>query len=263
MTRRGSGRAAAGRARLATAMALALGAGCGAPGADGDEPVKVAEPLSAAAAPDRRDHTPNPNPGLFAVDSHPYGASMQEWADDWLRWEYSIPAATNPNIVAGVSYDQHQRGPVYFVPLGPNHDDAFSVPHHRALALMLSQIGNDYPCPDPNFKPAPGQSLFDFLSAGLTAINDGITVLEVSIDGVPVQDPGSYRFTSKRLFFFTGDPSLAANFDACVTGKPQPAVVDDLFLLLQPLARGRHVIKTHIENTDGGVFDRTRTITAE
>ena len=49
-------------------------------------------------------------------------------------------------IVAGADYDQHQAGPVYFVPDGPNHNDAFSLPRHKALAIMLSQVNNDFPC---------------------------------------------------------------------------------------------------------------------
>jgi hypothetical protein len=80
---------------------------------------------------------------------------------------------------------------------------------------------------------------------------------------VAIKDPLSYRFTSTRLFFFVGDKSLAANFDSCVTGSPQPAVADDLFILLKPLERGRHVVTTHIVNSDGNVFDRRRTITSE
>jgi hypothetical protein len=188
---------------------------------------------------------------------------MNEWAVNWMRWEYSIPAATNPQIVAGVDYDQHQLGPVYFVPLGPNHNDAFTVPRHEAMAVMLSQINSDYPCPDPTFKPAPGQSLFDFLSTGLTKINDSITVMEVTLDGKPIVDPLRYRFTSSRLSYFVGDTSLATSFDSCVTGSLQPAVVDDVFLLFKPLSRGQHVLTTHIVNAEGHVFDRTRTITTE
>ena len=246
---------------IATAMAMAIAmamswlSGCNGPAPATDDPVAVSESSL-------RDHG-SPNPQLFTVDSHPYGISMQEWAYNWLRWEYSIPAATNPTIVAGADYNQHQFGPVYFVPDGPNHNDAFTVPRHKAVAIMLSQIGNDFPCPDPAFKPAPGQSLFDFLSAGLTQVNDNITVLEVTLDGQPIVDPLRYRFTSSRLFYFVGDPSLAATFDSCVTGSLQPAVADDLFLLFKPLSRGQHVLTTHIENTDGKVFDRTRTITTE
>ena len=247
MTLNGVARAAASRARLSVVLAVAVGCGS-APG------------LSPRGA--DRNEKAEANPQVFAVDSNPYGTSMKEWAYNWMRWEYSIRAATNPMIVAGVDYDQNQFGPVWFVPLGPNHNDAFSVPHHKALGLMLSQVNVTYPCPDPSFHPAPGQSLFDFLSTGLTQVNDGITVLDVRLDGVPIQDALRYRFTSTKVFFFEGDKSLAASFDACVTGLPQPAVVDDLFLLFKPLSRGQHVLTTHIEN-NGHVFDRTRTITSE
>jgi len=259
MTMNGFGRAAGWCARWSLVLVMAVGCGSasGLPGeragADLDERTGADLSEEAAAA----------NPFVFRVDSEPYGISMKEWAYNWLRWEYSIPAATNPIIVPGADYDQHQVGPVYFVPDGPNHNDAFSVPRHKALAIMLSQIANDFPCPDPSFHPAPGQSLFDFLSAGLTQVNDGITVLDVALDGVPIQDPLRYRFTSTRVFFFVGDKSLAAGFDACVTGSLQPAVADDLFLLFKPLKRGQHVLTTHIENKDGNVFDRTRTITSE
>src|SRR5439155_19162401 len=180
MTQNRSWRSAAGRARLFSVMAMAVSgmAGCNGAVEAADDEVAVSELASA-------DHDA-PNPQLFGVSSHPYGLSMKEWAYNWLRWEYSIPAATNPAIVAGADYDQHQIGPVYFVPDGPNHNDAFTVPRHKSVAVMLSQIDNDYPCPDPTFKPAPGQSLFDFLSTGLTQVNDNVTVLEVTLDGVPI-----------------------------------------------------------------------------
>jgi hypothetical protein len=258
MTLTGPGRAAAGWARLSLVVAISVGCGSASdPGAQRGGVI-----LNGKAGPDLIESSVA-NPQVFAVDSAPYGTRMKEWAYNWMRWVYSIPAATNPILVAGADYDQHQIGPVFFVPTNPNHNDAFTVSRHKSLGVMLSQINNDFPCPDPSFHPAPGQSLFDFLSAGLTQVNDGITVLDVRLDGVPIHDPLRYRFTSTSVFFFVGDKSLSAIFDACVTGLPQPAVVDDLFLIFKPLSRGQHVLTTHIENIDGNVFDRTHTITSE
>lgn len=77
------------------------------------------------------------------------------------------------------SFD-YQLASLYFVPDRASHHDTFAVPRHKAVALMLSQVNNDYPCPNPAFHPAPGQSLFDFLSEGLTEINDNVTVLDVT-----------------------------------------------------------------------------------
>jgi len=136
MTMNGFGRAAGWCARWSLVLLMAVGCGSasglpgGKAGADLDERTGADLSEEAAAA----------NPFVFRVDSEPYGISMKEWAYNWLRWEYSIPAATNPIIVPGADYDQHQVGPVYFVPDGPNHNDAFSVPRHKALAIMLSHV---------------------------------------------------------------------------------------------------------------------------
>lgn len=117
--------------------------------------------------------------------------------------------------------------------------------------------------PGSDVQAGAGAVAVRLLSAGITAINDDITVLDVTLDGVAIQDPLSYRYTSSRLFYFIGDKSLTASFDSCVTGTLQPAVTDDVFIVLKPLSRGTHTLVTHIENSDGGVFDRTRTITSD
>ena len=52
----------------------------------------------------------------------------------------------------------------------------------------------------------------------------------------------AYRFTSPRLFDITGDPSLQAVLDPCIVRKPQPAISDGYFVVVRPLAPGRHVV---------------------
>src|SRR4051812_10105737 len=96
--------------RFWMAMTASCWVGCTAPVTTTDEPALASE--SSLSDED------SSNPQLFGMDSHPYGISTKEWAFNWMRWVYSIPAATNPAIVAGVDYDQHQIGPVYFVPDG-------------------------------------------------------------------------------------------------------------------------------------------------
>jgi hypothetical protein len=167
------GHAAASWARCSMVMAMAVGCGSGSslPSQSTDERLMAQE----ASLREEDD----PNPFVFTFDSYPYGISMKEWAFNWMRWVYSIPAATNPTIV-GADDDQNHFGPVYFVPEGPNHHDTFAVARHKAVAVMLSQINNDYLCRNPAFPPAPGQSLFDFLPAGFTELNDNITVVDVT-----------------------------------------------------------------------------------
>jgi hypothetical protein len=100
---------------------------------------------------------------------------------------------------------------------------------------------NDYPCPDPGFQPAPGQSLEDFLTEGANWLISHATELECVRDGVPLVNLFSYRATSK-LFQFTGDPSLTAIWDPCITGQLQDGVSDGYWVMLQPMTPGQHTL---------------------
>jgi len=111
----------------------------------------------------------------------------------------------------------------------------------RPLMQQLSSLMNDYPCPDPSFHPAPGQSLYDFLIEPVLPLFDDVTGFEVTFDGVPIVDPLGYRFTSDDLFHFKGDPTMRA-FDTCVTGHRQPAVSDGFYLMFKPMSPGQHTL---------------------
>ena len=41
----------------------------------------------------------------------------------------------------------------------------------------------------------------------------------------------------------SGDLSLQPTFDPCITGLPQPAIVDGFFMSFKPLSPGGHVIR--------------------
>jgi hypothetical protein len=196
---------------------------------------------------------------LFPVDSHPYGTSLEGWAERWWQWGLGIPLAQNPNDTPNVSADIHQDGPVYFLPNPPpGGSTTFTVPRHEAAAVLLSSVINDYPCPDPTFQPAPGQSLLDFLLAGAVAA-DTVASITATLDGASLGDLSVYHFTSSKLMQFTGDPSLAV-LDNCITGSPQPAALEAHFMILKPLPSGTHVLAIHRVTLDGVAHDRTVTI---
>jgi len=81
------------------------------------------------------------------------------------------------------------------------------------------------------------------LIAAAKAFMDGVNHLEVALDGEQFSDVPSYRFRSDDLFTLTGDPSLQPTFDPCITGSPQPAIVDGFFMMFKPLSPGVHVIR--------------------
>jgi len=190
------------------------------------------------------------NPGVFPPNSRPYGLTYGQWSARYLQWEVSIPYDNNPNFVASASCDVGQSGPVWFLPADnfQGNTRSCTIPAGKAILTPLFSYLNDYPCPDPNFEPAAGQSLQDFLTQGAKDVVDqNLTSIEVEVDGVPVRNVLSYRATSD-LFDITFDPSLTF-IDPCATGSPQPAVSYGYWLMLAPLSVGTHTIHFHETGT--------------
>ena len=198
--------------------------------------------------------------GSFAFPplARPYGTSMVEWSQRWWQYIYAIPAAQNPMLSpTGGDCTLDQTGRVWMMSsvIDPGGTASFTrscaLPQGEALLFNLSGVLNDYPCPDPSFQPAPGQSLYAFLAEGARSIVDGVDFLSLTLDGTALPHPFDYRFTSPALFDITGDPSLTPVFDGCITGSPQPAVADGYSVMLKPPDAGAHTLTLEARDTHG------------
>jgi hypothetical protein len=197
----------------------------------------------------------NPNPALFEADARPFGVSMERWTEEWWRWAYSMPATTNPNMVATADCGLGQDAPLFFLPsLFNGTADSVrtcKVPAHKPIGFPIVTLLLDYPCPDPTFKPAAGQSLYNFLESDAVQIQTGfVGSLSASLDGKPFTDLLSYHFISDDLFHFTGDPSMQV-VDNCVTGTRQPGVAASYFIVLKGLAPGQHTLTASVTQPSG------------
>src|SRR5436309_2676702 len=110
----------------------------------------VAVNQSALTRGESRHEHHNPNPALFAPDARPFGVSMESWSEQWWRWAYSMPAATNPNTVATADCGLGQDGPLFFLPsLFTGGTSAVTrtckVPAHKPIGLPLVTLLLDYP----------------------------------------------------------------------------------------------------------------------
>jgi hypothetical protein len=197
------------------------------------------------------------NPMLFPKEAHPYGKSVTRWAE--LLWShiYAVPVDQNPLLdPTGQFCGVDQSGPVWFLPatpgsaLGTNVSRSCTIPEGKAVMMQLSSALNDYPCPDPSFQPAPGQSLYDFLISAISPLFDGETGFAVSLDGVNINDPLSYRFASTNVFTFHPDLSMVA-FDSCITQTNMQGVVDGFYLLFKPMSPGQHTIVINGHDMEG------------
>src|SRR5438045_4256157 len=185
--------------------------------------------------------TGNPNPGVIPPHARAHGLSYAEWGALWWHWAYSFSLAQFPPLQSGeLDCGAGQSGSVWFLAgtagQGPVTRSCI-IPTRKALFFPICiTIINDYPCPDPNFQPPPGESLEQFLTEGAQAVINLVTQLEVVVDGQPLNDLFSYRATS-HLLTFTADLSLVG-FDSCVPGTPQYAVTAGYRIFLIPLPRG-------------------------
>ena len=200
---------------------------------------------------------------VFPKSARPYGVDMATWGERAVEWIYAQPFEQNPAFdQTGERCAVGQDGPVWFIPPifappgtpRPIVQDASrtcTIPAHTPILLDIGALTAPYPCPDESFQPAPGQSLYEFLSGFARVIMDSVDHLEVTIDGQEVPDVLSYRFASADLFEITGHPSLQAVYDNCITGEPQPAVTDGFFMMIKPLDPGSHTIVVYGTNSFG------------
>jgi len=217
----------------------------------------------------RRADEPNPNPMLYTKDARPFGRSIERWSELLWSYIYSTPLDRNPFFdTTGVNCGVNQDGPVWFLPavpgssLGTNISRSCTIPRDRAIMLQMSSALNDYPCPDPNFHPAPGQSLYDFLITAISPLFDGETGFVVTLDGVNIQDPLSYRFTSDDVFRFEPDLSMVA-FDSCLTQRHMLGVTDGFYLLFKPMSPGQHTIVLNGHDMQGVQVTLTEHLTIQ
>src|ERR1043166_7619997 len=136
----------------------------------------------------------NANPGLIPINANPYGHSYVEWSERFWQHAVSIPADRNPGLGNG-SCAERQSGPVWFLVNPLSGQSSCTMPAGKALFFPAIGVENDYPCPDPNFHPAPGQSLEDFLTQGARAVIDQVTSLDVEVDGVGFHNTLNQRVT--------------------------------------------------------------------
>jgi hypothetical protein len=197
------------------------------------------------------------NPGVFPIHSKPYGLSYGDWSAKWWQWAYGIPFSTNPIYdTTGADCSLNQSGPVWFLAgtAGMPVTRTCTIPAGKSILFPILNVVADYPCPDPTFHPAPGQTLADFLTQTARDFMDNTTELDATVDGVALKNLFVYRATS-RMFAFTGDTSMTV-FDSCITGTRQPGVSDGYWIMLAPLAPGTHTIHFHgLENFNPGTFE--------
>jgi hypothetical protein len=174
-----------------------------------------------------------------------FGLTLTEWATAYFQWYYSLPASGHPATdKTGVHAGKAQRLPVWFLPQSDLYSNEILtrtvfVPDGCGIlfsgALMFSASLDPGQFPDEEWF-AEAQELADDSASR-------IKKLEVSLDGVPIQEPQQYRVRTP-IFTVVIPPGNLMGWPV-TPGEDHrvTAIGEAYFLLLPPLPVGKHVLR--------------------
>jgi hypothetical protein len=180
----------------------------------------------------------------YHPEEKPFGNTYISWCEAWVKHIYSIPCDQHPLVATDVNTNEIvQEGPVFFLhgTIGGTVNRAVTIPQGKGIFFPVLNYTATYPCHMyPGFKPAPGQSLQDFLQINASTMVNQAANMSVSLDGVRINDVMPYRFTTP-MFYFNASPELTCA-DPCITGELQPGLSDGYWIMLKPLSPGKHTL---------------------
>lgn len=192
----------------------------------------------------------NQNPGVFPIDSKPYGHSYSEWSAKWYQWIMSIPAKDNPRLdptgekCSVAQSDQN----VWFLaqtPTGPVQRHCI-IPPGKAILVPLLTGQCDY-LSDPTVRTET-----DLRKCAFSGIQ-GATI-SATLDSTTMKNLERYRVKSPLFDLTIPVDNPFGNQGPTGTSK---AVVDGYFLMLEPLSAGRHTLRfsaSIVDNPTLGTF---------
>lgn len=173
------------------------------------------------------------------------GRSGPQLAAEWWQWASAEPDETNPvQDLSGAQCAVGQRGTLWFLAGGFGSSliqRTCTVPAGKALFFPIINMA---------YYPQRGNTAYACARARSQAAlnNDAAVDLFAEIDGVPVPEPKRFRVATEQCFNIFG---RIAQADRPYEGYP--AATDGYWLLLNPLPKGRHVLKF------GGRYNRSST----
>ena len=178
----------------------------------------------------------NANPGVFPINSRPYGLTYGQWSARW--WQYAFQQTT-----LDICATDKPGSQVIFL-AGNSAINSCTVPSGKAIMFPIFNV--EWSVAEAEKQPqfTPGQSCFVPAEPnGTTDATFPNASLEADVDGVTLQNLTDYRAVSAPFTFTTveGNP-----FGLCPADGPCPltsrAVADGFWIMLMPLSPGAHTI---------------------
>ncbi len=171
---------------------------------------------------------------VFPTNSKPYGLTYGDWTAKWWQWGYSIPKDINPAYDdTGKNCAQKQNGPVWFLAGTYGHpvNRKCNIPAGKAILFPILNS-------ECSFAEFPKLKTLSQLYICAKTIQDQVTTLNASVDGVPISDLQKYRIQSPP-FNFTLPQNNILGLQSNITTQ---AIADGNWVFLKPLSPGSHKI---------------------
>ncbi|MDQ3903411.1 MAG: cache domain-containing protein [Thermoproteota archaeon] len=171
---------------------------------------------------------------VFPINSKPYGLTYDEWTAKWWQWGYSIPKNINPAYdYTGKNCAQKQNGPVWFLAGTYGHpvNRKCNIPAGKAILFPILNS-------ECSFAEFPKLKTLSELSMCAKSIQDQVSSLKASVDGISIPNLQEYRIQSPP-FNFTLPQNNILGLPANVSTQ---AIADGNWVFLKPLSLGSHKI---------------------
>lgn len=175
------------------------------------------------------------NPGIFSIDSRPYGKSYSEWSAKWWQWIISIPAKDSPRLdPTGQKCSIAQSDAnVWFLAqtASGSAERNCIIPKDMAIFIPILTGECDY-LSDPTITTE---------SELRKCAHSGIQGAKISamFDGRNLENLEGYRVQSP---LFDLDIPSDTGFGQGPVGTTR-AVADGYYVMLEPLSPGRHTFQ--------------------
>jgi hypothetical protein len=171
---------------------------------------------------------------VFPANSKPYGLTYGDWTAKWWQWGYSIPKDINPAYDdTGKNCVQKQNGSVWFLAGTYGHPVNRKCDIPAGKAILFPILNSE--C---SFAEFPKLKTLSELRICAKTIQDQVSSLKASVDGVPIPSLQEYRIQSPPLNF-TLPKNNILELPANVTTQ---AIADGNWVFLKPLFPGSHKI---------------------
>jgi hypothetical protein len=191
------------------------------------------------------------NPGVFSIDSAPYGIPYKEWVTRWWQWHISIPTVDHPwKDSTGEKCTVRQEGPVWFLSDLPGKIElTCTMPAGKAILFPILNGECDYGMENMNTDTKVRECAIEGNEFG---------VISATIDGVRLQNLEQYRIRSDFFNIRIPEDNI---YDA--DAGTFKAMVDGFFVFLEPLIPGKHDIHftVSVSNPFKPNYDHAKDIT--